>query len=140
MYLKTCGAALAAAILLTGCGGGNAGTKADTRKDVAKVVAQLGAAARDGDAGTICTGLLTRNLQTSIRRAAGTSCAQEVAHNVFGPKTRFQVEKLDVGHGQAVALVKDQDGRRSSLVLLPESGAWKTARIGSVADVKTLGN
>jgi hypothetical protein len=139
MNSKIYGAALAAALLVAGCGGGADAEKNEAdRKDVKDVVAQLSVAARDGDAARICDGLLTDNLQASITKAAGQSCDKEVGANVFGPKTRFVVEKLDVASSQAVALVKDQDGRQSSLVLLPESGSWKIARIGSAADVKAL--
>ena len=132
--------AVAAALVAGGCG---ADKRADDRADagqarVSQVVDRLGAAARSRDAKAICEDLFTKNLQTSIRRTAGTSCAAEVGRNLFSAQTRFSVEKVDVGDAQAVALVKDQKGRESSLVLLPESGVWKIARIGSAADVRGL--
>jgi hypothetical protein len=131
-----------AAIATAGCGSSkdHDAKPADAGQTrVAQLVNRLGVDARSGDTKAICSELFTKNLRASITKAAGTSCATEVGRNIAGSDVRFSVVQVDARDDQAVALVKDQKGRRSSLVILPESGVWKIARIGSAADVSGLG-
>jgi hypothetical protein len=135
-------AVAAAATAAFGCGGSksddSSSKTSDAKQQVAQIVDQLGAKARGGDGQAICTDLFTKNLQASIAKAAGTTCATEVGKNLAGADVTFSVVKVDARKDQAVAVVKDQKGRESSLVVLPEDGAWKIARIGSTDDVAAL--
>ena len=128
-------AVLACAGVLAGCGGGDDDGKNDDRfegeaADIARVVDELGQAARDKDAKKICEDLMTINLQVSIRRAAGTSCGAEVTENLFVEDASFRAEKIDVDGDNATAEVVDQDDRRSSLLFQKGDDGWRIARIG----------
>lgn len=125
---------VACAGMLAACGGGDEGENEKKfdgdAAEVGKVVDELGAAARDKDAKKICEDLLTENLQISIRRAAGTSCAQEIGENIFSEDTEFRAEKIDVTGDTATAEVVDQNDQRSNLVFERAGDAWRIARIG----------
>ena len=130
-------AALAAgAMAVAGCGGGddepNAKRFDGEEKQVAAVVDRLSEAARRGDAKTICEDLITRNLQISVRTAAGTSCAQEFTENIASEDTRYEIDDITLQQGgrSATASVTDQDDRKSDLVLQRERDGWRIARIG----------
>ena len=126
-------AVVACAGVLASCGGdeGENEEKFDGDKaEVAKVVDELGEAARNKDAKKICEDLLTENLQVSIRRAAGTSCAQEVGENIFSEDTEFRAEKVEVKGDTATAEVVDQRDQRSNLVFERDGDRWRIARIG----------
>ena len=134
---KTMATALGAgAIAVGGCGGGDDEPNAERFEgqegEVARVVDQLGDAARAGDVKSICEDLITRNLQISIRTAAGTSCAQEFEENIVSENTRFTIDDITVQEGgrAATASVTDQEDRKSDLVLQREGDGWRIARIG----------
>ena len=130
--LLACGA-----LALGGCGGDDGGDAANNaerfegdERAVAEVVDRLGAAAREGDTTTICEQLVTVELQTSIREASGTSCAQEFEENIVSGDTAYEVESIDVQNDQATATVVDQKDRKSRLFLARANGGWRITRIG----------
>ena len=130
--LVVCGA-----LALGGCGGGddsdaknNAGRFEGDERQVAEVVDRLGAAAREGDTTTICEELVTVELQTSIREASGTSCAQEFEENIVNQETTYEVESIDVKSEDATAVVVDQADRKSRLFMRRDRGGWRITRIG----------
>jgi hypothetical protein len=128
-------AGLACTALLSGCGGGGGGKKDNASRfsgeqaNVARVVDELQSAARDGAGARICSQLFTQNLAISIQRASRRPCGQEVAANL-GPKTSFDVVGIQLRGTTAVAQVRDEKDRRSSLVFLRQAGQWRIARIG----------
>ena len=130
---------MACAALLGACGGDDdgAGDNAERfdgeRQRVAEVVDELQAAAREGNGERICDGLFTENLKISVQRASGRSCAEEVNANLEGSETTFEVVGIQLRGGSAVAQVRDENARRSSLVFLREGGDWRIARIGRLA-------
>lgn len=128
---------VSATLAFAGCGGGddadpknNAGRFEGDERQVAEVVDQLGAAARDGDTTTICEDLVTVELQTSVREASGTSCAQEFEENIVSPETAFEVESIEVKSDEATAVVVDQEDRKSRLFMQRVQGDWRITRIG----------
>ena len=130
---RTAGA-LAVTLALAGCGGGDDGDGADDRAAdeqaaVVAVVAELGAAAREGDTKRICEDLITIELQRSVRQASGTSCAKEFEENIVSDRTRFEVEAVQVQGSNASAAVVDQRSRRSTIVFQRVGSDWRIARI-----------
>ncbi len=130
--LLACGA-----LALGGCGGDDGGDPKNNaerfegdERQVAEVVDRLGAAARDGDTKTICEDLVTVELQTSIREASGTSCAQEFEENIVSSETVFEVESIEVQKEAATAVVVDHELRKSRLFMQRADGAWRIVRIG----------
>lgn len=129
--------AACAALALSGCGGGdeadaknNAERFEGDERQVAEVVDRLGEAAREGDTATICEDLVTAELQTRIREASGTSCAQELEENIVSGETTFEVESIEVKSDDATAVVVDQEGRKSRLFMVRDQGDWRITRIG----------
>ena len=129
--------AACAALALAGCGGGddpdprnNAERFEGDERQVAEVVDRLGEAAREGDTRTICEDLVTAEMQTRVRDASGTSCAQEFEENIVGAETTFEVESIEVGPDEATAVVVDQQDRRSRLFMVRDQGEWRITRIG----------
>ena len=122
----------AAAMVFAGCGGGdetNAEQFEGDKKQVAEVIDQLGAAAREGDTKTICEDLITIDLQRSVREAAGTSCAQEFEENVVNEDTEYSVDTIDLVGTQASAKVTDQEDRKSTIALVKVEDEWRIASI-----------
>ena len=120
------------AMTLAACGGGdesNAERFDGDKKQVAEVIDELGAAAREGDTKRICEDLITVDLQRSVRETAGTSCAQEFEENIVGDDTRYTVDTIDVIGSQANAKVTDQDDRKSAIALVKLDGDWRIASI-----------
>lgn len=128
---------MSVALALGGCGGddetdprNNAERFEGDERQVAEVVDRLGEAARGGDTKTICEDLVTVELQTSIREASGTSCAQEFEENIVSDETTFEVESIEVKSDDATAVVVDQQDRKSRLFMHREQGDWRITRIG----------
>ena len=128
------GAAVAAAMAVTACGGGDDDSNADRyegeEKKVAEVVDRLATAASEGDTKTICEDLVTAELQASVRETSGTSCAQEFEENVVAEDASFEVKSVDVRGEQATAVVVDQADRQSRLSFARVEGDWRIASIG----------
>ena len=125
-----------AALVLAACGGGDDDAKSNAERfegderQVAEVVDRLATAAREGDTKTICEDLVTVELQTSIREASGTSCAQEFEENIVSEETTFEVESIEVKSDDATAVVVDQEDRKSRLFMRRDQGDWRITRIG----------
>jgi hypothetical protein len=122
--------ALSGAALL-GCGSDESKPKFEGEKaDVAAVIDKLGQAARDGDGATVCNDLFTSNLRISVRRASHRPCADEVTQNIVSKDTKYTVEDVSVIGANATAHVKDQEDRKSALLLQKSGNTWRIARIG----------
>jgi hypothetical protein len=115
----------------SGCGGGDdekPPPPADTeRAAVVRVLADLQAASRAGDGDKICNGIFTVRLANSITRSSKSgSCAKEVRRNLFSPRTRFSVKRVDfVDAGDATAVVTEQNGNTSKVFLIKQAGQWR---------------
>src|ERR671920_296466 len=97
-------AALVACLVVTAsCGGdaSNADRFEDDEQAVARVIDDLGAAARDGDAERICDDLVTVDLRRNVGQATGASCADAFSENVVGDETRYVVDDVVVDGSQA---------------------------------------
>jgi hypothetical protein len=136
-------AAVACAAALGACGGGDDDTNESRfegeEAEVAAVIDRLTTAAREEDAKTICEDLITENLQISIRRAAGTSCAAEVGENIFAEDAEFRAEDIAVTEDTATAEVVDQHEQRSNLLFERDGESWRIARIGPPSGTTTPG-
>lgn len=129
-------AALLAATAASACGGGDDGGEKSNaerfdgdEKEVAAVIDRLGEAAREGDTKTICEDLVTIQLQTSVRQASGSSCAEEFRKNLVTDNTSFEVKSVEVEGRQATAVVVDQKDRESTLSFSRVDGDWRIASI-----------
>jgi hypothetical protein len=121
------------AVGLVACGGGNksnADKFSGDKKDVGRVVDELGDAASKGDGARICNDLFTRNLEISVSRAAHRACADEVTRNVFEKGAQYDVEDLSLLKSNVANVrVKDQRDRESVLLMFKERGEWRIAKI-----------
>ena len=120
-----------AATCLVACGGdkSNADKYSGEKAKVARVVDELGAAARNGDGDRICRDLFTKNLRISIARASKRACPAEVTQKVFDRNTKYDLQDLVVQGNQATADVKDQKNRKAILLFLKEAGQWRIAKV-----------
>jgi hypothetical protein len=118
---------------LAGCGGSN--DKSDTKADpnagseasIRKVITQLQEASVAGDGKQICTQIFTPKLADSVTKSATSgSCAKEVRQNLFSPKTRIDVQDVNVTDAaNATATVKEASGNVSTLFFVRQSGRWR---------------
>ena len=127
-------AAIGAALVVAGCGGGGDGSNASRysgeKAKAARVIDELEAASRAADGNRICKQLFTRNLAISVTKASKRQCATEVTSQLFADDADFKVEDIAVAGKQASLRVKDQEDRVSLLVLLKQRGRWRIGRIG----------
>jgi hypothetical protein len=127
---------LAAAGIATGCGptGSNSSTGfTGPKKDVAKAVEDLEAAARKSDESKICTNLLSSELIGTIR-AAGQSCTQAISHALDDADTfDLTVKSVTVSGNTATAVVesKKKTPKQDTFKLVKEGGGWKIGSLGA---------
>lgn len=130
-------AALAAALLASGCGGGDEGANAKRydsgpKKDIATLVDRLQRDARDGKADEICDDLFTDRLSGVIAVRNDVSCAEQVKRKLVKDNATFDVKSIRVQGEKAAARVVDFTGRASGLYFVRQSGEW---RVDSVFDL-----
>jgi hypothetical protein len=100
------------------------------QRGVLRTVDALESASRRGDGKTICRELFTSALVRSIQTAAKRRCATEVKRHLFSPNAQISVQRgVQVKGKRATAVVREQNGNFSTLVLREQRGRW---RINSV--------
>jgi hypothetical protein len=128
--------ATAALVALAGCGGGG-GTNADrfsgAKQDVARVLDDLQRAARAGDAKGICDRLFTARLAQELAKAkGGAPCPQRVRRTLVRKDETITARSIDVRGDAALAVVKEQNGNVTRLVLRKVAGRWRVDAIAAV--------
>jgi hypothetical protein len=128
------GAAVAAAMVFGGCGGGDTGNEPTAAEKIAvdqtavrQVLSDLQTASRDGDGTRICTQIFTPKLANSVTTSAKSgSCAKEVKAKLFSTKADIAVQNVDVTDpANATATVKEAIGNTSTVFLVKQSGRWR---------------
>jgi len=128
------GAAVAAAMVFGGCGGGDSGNEptvaektAADQTAVRQVLSDLQTASRAGDGKRICTQIFTPKLANSVTTSAKSgSCAKEVRAKLFSTKADIAVQNVDVTDAaNATATVKEAIGNTSTVFLVKQSGRWR---------------
>jgi len=125
-------AAVTAAAAIAGCGGDSASDQKQSDEDaVRQVLTDLQEASRSGDGERICTQIFTPKLADSVTKSASSgSCAKEVKRKLFSPKTQIAVEDVTVPDtANATATVKEQNGNRSTVFLVKQSGRWRVRAV-----------
>ena len=125
-------AAVVAAAAIAGCGGDSASDQKQSDEDaVRQVLTDLQEASRSGDGERICTQIFTPKLADSVTKSASSgSCAKEVKRKLFSPKTQIAVEDVTVPDtANATATVKEQNGNRSTVFLVKQSGRWRVRAV-----------
>jgi hypothetical protein len=114
-----------------GCGGDHAKKPPPAvdrqRAAVTQVLADLQAASRAGDGKRICNAIFTVKLANSITRASKSgSCEKEVGRNLFSPRTRLTIKRVDfTDEADATAIVTEQNGNTSKVFLIKQAGQWR---------------
>ena len=125
-------AAVVATAAIAGCGGDSASDQTQSDEDaVRQVLTDLQKASRSGDGERICTQIFTPKLADSVTKSASSgSCAKEVKRKLFSPKTQIAVEDVTVPDtANATATVKEQNGNRSTVFLVKQSGRWRVRAV-----------
>jgi hypothetical protein len=128
------------ALAVTACGQttkSSAGNFRGEQRAVAQAVDDLQSAGSKGDAGKICSQLLTPGLVAKIRQASNGACdtalkdsLSDVDRNAFG----LEVKKVTINGTDATAVVRatgGSDHRTETLGLQKVGGAWKIATLGA---------
>jgi hypothetical protein len=126
-------AAVTAATMVGGCGGGSSAEKTAADKTAAdqnavrQVLTDLQTASRAGDGKRICTQIFTPKLADSVTTSAKNgSCAKEVKAKLFSAKAALAVQNVDVSDAaNASATVKEATGNTSTVFLVKQSGRWR---------------
>jgi hypothetical protein len=93
-------------------------------------VDSLQTASRSGDGATICQTVFTAKLARSVQTASKRSCASEVRRNVFSPTEQISVGRdIRIKGDSATAVIREQNGRVSTLSLLKQAGRWRIDRL-----------
>jgi hypothetical protein len=127
---------LALALLAAGCtsGASSANEFEGEQKAVADVVEDLQSAGETGDAGKICTDIISSSLADQIK-AAGASCEQEL-DKAIGDADDFdlEVESVEVSGDTATAEVKGREGDRDQVRTFEferDGDSWRATSFGS---------
>jgi hypothetical protein len=132
-------AAVAAAMVFGGCGGGDTGNEptaaektAADQTAVRQVLSDLQTASRAGDGKRICTQIFTPKLANAVTTAAKSgSCAKEVRKKLFSRKTAIAVQNIDLPNAaNATAVIKEANGNTSTVSLVKQSGRWRIRSVG----------
>jgi hypothetical protein len=128
--------ALALALLVAGCTSGTSSSNdfEGEQKAVADVVGDLQSAGETGDAGKICTDIISTQLADEIK-AAGASCEAEL-DKAIGDADDFDlsVESVEVNGDTATAEVKGRVGDRDQVRTFEferDGDAWRATSFGS---------
>src|SRR4051812_27157055 len=130
-------ALLAAAVLalpLAGCAGAqtsSGGSFQGEAQQVAKVVADLSAAGRSGNASKICSDILAKELVQQLRSAGG-DCQTEMKSAIRDATDYdLQVANVKVTGNHATARVRQgKRGRIATFTFVKENGGWRANALG----------
>ena len=124
-------------VAASGCGTASEDSSKDFKGEqaaVASAVEDLQEAGRDGDAGKICSKLLTKDVVARIKAAGARSCEKTLDDSLDDADTyELTVKKVAIDGNRATAVVKSEAGdedRSDTLELVKEGGRWKLAAIG----------
>jgi hypothetical protein len=124
-----------AALALSACGtaqtsSSNAQFKG-AQKDVADVVDKLATAGRRGDAKTICSDILAKQLLTQLKTAGG-NCEDEMKNAIRDASDYdLQVRSVKVTGGNATAQVRQgKDGATATFTFVKEGASWRASALG----------
>jgi hypothetical protein len=127
-------AALSAAAIAAGCGGGddvnnNADDYDGTEGEVAGLVDDFANAGRDGDGTKICEDLFAKDLTSNVEQEAGQSCPSEVEDNLPEDEYELEIDSLEVKGDTATVAVTDQDDNSSVLHIEKIDDIWRITRV-----------
>ena len=130
-------AALGAALLLGGCGGGEEAPTTSQpspvqgdQRAILDTVDALNTAGREGDGGKVCDQLFTAALKRSVEVAAGRSCAVEVERSLAAPDEEISLQRdVRIAGTKASAVIREQNGNVSTLHLVRQAGRWRIAAV-----------
>ena len=120
-----------AALVFAGCGEDDkappASSPADDETAITGVLTQLQNASVAGDGEKICVDIFTEKLAETVAKSAESgSCEQEVEANLFSPKTRIEVQNVDVTDAaNASATIKEANGNVSTVFFAKQDGSWR---------------
>jgi hypothetical protein len=118
--------ALAAVLLIAGCGGDDGGSAADDRKEIEAVISK---ALKTDDPQVKCVDTVTKSFVSTIYRTLAACKAEEAKPEATKPPkaTKLSAVKIDGDTATAtVALVGgDSDGTSGQISFAKEDGAWK---------------
>jgi hypothetical protein len=133
-------AVFVAATAVAGCGGSDHVSPTQQPKTTAAVSEQargilgtvdaLQAASRKGDGRSICAEIFTVQLVHAIETVAKHSCATEVRGRLFSNRTEISLGRdIQVTGARATAVIREQNGNISKLVMLKQDGEWRINRV-----------
>lgn len=131
MFPRTLGVLLCA-VLLAACGATEESSVDEfsgEQREVARLIADLGAAADEADGGQICSAVLTT--QFADRLKAGTrTCTQEL-DDALADADEFALDTQDVAvtGARATARVRDGEGRARVVDVVRQGTDWRIAGI-----------
>lgn len=137
MKRSVVGAALVGMVALGGCGGSDTTATTEQKpsasseqRAILATIDELQAASRRGDAQTICDRLFTRGLAASITAAAQRNCPAAVKQRFVSRDAQISVSRqLTVKGSRATAVIREQNGRTSRVLLVKERGRWRIAAV-----------
>jgi hypothetical protein len=120
------------ALLLQGCTAAapsSAGRYKGTERDVAKVVDDLAAAARKGDAGRVCTKIVSPDFAARLR--AGASTCEDEVKKAIGDADDYDLDVRAVAVTGTQATAQVRQGPRTATFRLAREGAdWRITSFG----------
>jgi PBP1b-binding outer membrane lipoprotein LpoB len=123
------------ALLASGCGAAPATSEnkfKGEQQQVAKVVDDLAAAGRKGDAERICSDILSKQLVAELKSAGG-ECLTEMDRAIDDADDYdLQVTNVKVNGSNATAQVRQgKDGAVATFSFVKEGGAWRASALGT---------
>lgn len=124
--------------LAGGCGGSedrsaqrqSKSTVSGDQRGVLQTIDALQIATRKGDGQAICGEIFTPELARSVEAASKHSCPHEVRQRLFSPRAELAVSRdITVRGDQATAVVREQNGHVSRLVMVRRDNRWRIARV-----------
>lgn len=127
-------AAVTAAAVLGGCGEPDDAQQAPPasgeQRAILSTIDALQSASRQGNADKICNELFTETLAKSIRGASRRSCEKEIRATLTSPDAQISVQRqIDINGARATAMVREEDGAASTVLLVKDGGRWRIQRI-----------
>lgn len=126
----------AAVLLLSGCGAAQESSetkfKAGDQQQIAKLVDDLAAAGRSGDAKKICDTIIATQLKTEIKNA-DSDCVTEFDRAIKDASDYdLEVTKVTVNGANATATVQQGDDTKNTATFsfVKEKGGWRASALG----------